>query len=233
MKKILWSGIFLIMLATVSTQAQNQPTPKELAGFFDSTVPALMEKHHVVGAVVGVTSSSETLFLGGYGKADLEAGTPVDPKKTLFRAGSISKLFTWTAIMQLEEQGKLDLDDPVENHLDFDLPGTFVEPIRIIDLMNHPPGFEDRLIGLSVQDESDKKTLRESVSRNVPRRVRPPATEVSYSNYGTMLAGYIVERVSGVPYEEYIETRILDPLGMERSKTHTQLKYDRVTVFSF
>jgi CubicO group peptidase (beta-lactamase class C family) len=217
MKKIA-SIVFLnVVLFSAHAQSGTKPTPEELSRFFDRMVPALMETHHAVGVVVGVTDSSETLFLGGYGSADLEKGIPVDPQNTLFRAGSISKLFTWTAIMQLEEQGRLDLDDPVEKYLDFDLPDTFDEPIRIIDLMNHTPGFEDRLIGLFVQDEQLKQTLEESVKQDIPRRVRRPGTEVSYSNYGTMLAGYIVERISGMSYEQYVERRILDPLGMERS----------------
>jgi CubicO group peptidase (beta-lactamase class C family) len=176
-----------------------------------------MEKHHVAGVVVGVTNGSADLFLEGYGKADLKNEIPVNPHTTLFRAGSISKLFTWTAIMQLEEQGQLDLNDPVEKYLDFDLPDTYDEPIRIIDLMNHTPGFEDRLIGLFVFDGKQKLTLEESVKRDIPRRVRPPGIEVSYSNYGTMLAGYIVERVSGMSYETYVERYIFDPLAMERS----------------
>ena len=217
MRKQILTGLLLTVLAASAAHAQSKPTPEQLARFFDRTVPALMEQHHVVGVVVGVTDGSETLFSGGYGNANLRDDTPVDPKTTLFRGGSISKLFTWTALMQLEEQGKLDLDDPVEKYLDFELPDTFEEPIRIIDLMNHTPGFEDRLIGLFVLDANLKQTLEQSVKQNIPRRVRPPGVEVSYSNYGTMLAGYIVERVSGMSYEDYVKSRILDPLGMTRS----------------
>jgi CubicO group peptidase (beta-lactamase class C family) len=102
-------------------------------------------------------------------------------------------------------------------YLDFDLPDNFTEPIRIIDLMNHTPGFEDRMIGLFVTDQKWQQSLKESVSRDIPRRVRPPGVEVSYSNYGTMLAGYIVQRISGMPYEAYVEAYILDPLGMDHS----------------
>ena len=217
MRKFIWTGFLLSVLAASAAHAQSKPTIEQLSRFFDRTVPALMEQHHVVGVVVGVTDGSDTLFSSGYGNANLDKDTPVDPNMTLFRAGSISKLFTWTAIMQLEEQGKLDLDDPVEKYLDFELPDTFEEPVRIVDLMNHTPGFEDRLIGLFTLDEEMKQTLEQSVKQNIPRRVRPPATEVSYSNYGTMLAGYIVERISGMSYEDYVKSRILDPLGMTRS----------------
>ena len=217
MKRIVCAVLLFAALFSASAQSRRKPNPEELARFFDTVVPALMEKFHIVGVVVGVSDSSNTLFLRGYGSADLETGTAVDPETTLFRAGSISKLFTWTAIMQLVEEGKLNLNDPVDKYLDFDLPDTFDQPIRIIDLMNHTPGFEDKLIGLFVQDEKHKQNLKQTVSRDIPRRVRPPGVEVSYSNYGTMLAGYVIQRLSGIPYEEYVEQKILDPLGMDRS----------------
>jgi len=199
------------------SHAAGKPGPGELAAFFDEAVPELMERFHVVGTVVGVGDGSGVLFLRGYGSADLEKGTAVDPETTLFAAGSITKLFTWTGLMQLVEQGLLRLEDPVEEYLDFPLPGAFEEPIRIVDLMNHTPGFEDRLIGLMVKEDRRRQNLGDSVRQNVPRRVRPPGQEASYSNYGTMLAGYIIERLSGMPYEEYVRRNILQPLGMERS----------------
>ena len=217
MKKTIYAVLLFAVLFSASAQSGRKPNPEELSRFFDAAVPALMEEFHIAGAVVGITDGSNTLFLRGYGSADLETETAVDPEDTLLRAGSISKLFTWTAIMQLEEEGKLDLNDPVEKYLDFDLPDTFDQPIRVIDLMNHTPGFEDKLLGLFVQDEKHKQTLKQTVSRDIPRRVRPPGEEVSYSNYGTMLAGYIVQRISGIPYEEYVERNILVPLGMDRS----------------
>ena len=164
MRKFIWTGFLLSVLAASAAHAQSKPTPEQLSRFFDRTVPALMEQHHVVGVVVGVTDGSDTLFSSGYGNANLDKDTPVDPNMTLFRAGSISKLFTWTAIMQLEEQGKLDLDDPVEKYLDFDLPDTFEEPVRIIDLMNHTPGFEDR--------KEDGSLNIEAFVDNVRNRVR-------------------------------------------------------------
>lgn len=210
-------GLVLCALLAAAAVAGAQPSAAELAAFFDAEVPALMEKFHVVGAVVGAADRSEVLFLRGYGSADLERGIAVDPQNTAFMAGSIAKLFTWTALMQLQEQGKLALEDPVQKHLDFALPDNFSEPIRVVDLMNHTPGFEDRLIGLFVQDPALLQPLRETVSRHIPRRVRPPGQESSYSNYGAMLAGYIVQRLSGEPYEQYVERHIFQPLGMSHS----------------
>jgi len=217
MKRIFWSAALLISLAAFPAQSQTKPAPEQLSRFFDRAVPRLMEEFHVAGVTVGVADSGDILFLGGYGNADLDKGTPVDPRRTLFRVGSITKLFVWTALMQLEEQGALRLEDPVTKYLDYELPDNFAEPIRIIDLMNHTPGFEDRLIGIFTMDKDRELTLEQTLKRDIPRRVRPPATEVSYSNYGAMLGGYIVQRISGMPFEMYVKRNILDPLGMSRS----------------
>ncbi|MGC9313124.1 MAG: serine hydrolase domain-containing protein [Sediminispirochaetaceae bacterium] len=195
----------------------SAPTETELQDLFDEAVPELMGKYHVAGAVVGVTDSSRTLFQKGYGKADIAAGIPADPETTLFRCGSISKLFTWTAIMQLEEPGLLELSDPVEKYIGFDLPKNYSEPVRIIDLMNHTPGFEDRLIGLLTTDAKYYETLEQSVRDNIPRRVAPPGEASCYSNYGTMLAGYIVQRITGTSYDQYVEKNIFEPLNMKHS----------------
>jgi len=135
----------------------------------------------------------------------------VDPATTLFRVGSVSKLFTWTAVMQLVEEGKLDLDTDVNEYLDFPIPATYPEPITLRNIMTHTPGFEDRAFGLFGETDLSRG---EWLRRNMPARVRSPGAYSSYSNYATSLAGYIVERVSGKSWEEYIEARIIGPLGM-------------------
>lgn len=209
--------LLVSMILILSTPCWGSPAEAELREFFDMHVTKLMDEHQVAGAVVGATDGERTLFQKGYGMADVEKGLAADPAATRFRPGSITKLFTWTAIMQLEERGLLELSDPVEQHLDFDLPDTFDEPVRIIDLMNHTPGFEDRMIGLMVTDKKYRTPLGQLVREDIPRRVRPPGEESSYSNYGSMLAGYIVERISGLSYPQYIREHIFKPLGMSAS----------------
>jgi CubicO group peptidase (beta-lactamase class C family) len=136
----------------------------------------------------------------------------------MIRPGSISKLFTWTAVMQLVEQGKLDLDADVNSYLKtFTIPATFPEPITMKHLLTHTPGFEEQGLGLFAKDPAELKPLRESLAAKIPARVRPAGSLSSYSNYGTALAGLIVEEVSGVPFADYVEQNILRPLGMERS----------------
>ena len=191
--------------------------PDELETFLDGIMDAHLQAHHVPGAVVTVVVDGELFFTKGYGYADLEARTPVDAETTLFRPGSVSKLFTWTAVMQLVEEGVLSVDAEVNEYLDFEIPDTFAEPITLEHLMTHTPGFEDMGEGLFFLDEEKLVSLQDYVKGYRPARVYPPGVVAAYSNYGTALAGYIVQRVSGIPFEAYVEEHIFAPLGMEQS----------------
>lgn len=192
-------------------------TKTDVDAWLDGFMPYALESGGIVGAVVVVVKDGEILTSRGFGYADLETKTPVDPARTLFRPGSISKLFTWTAIMQLAEQGKIDLDADVNAYLDFEIPDTFDEPITVRHLLTHTPGFEEAVKRLIIKDADAFIGLEEYVKSSLPTRVFPPGTTPAYSNYGTALAGYIVQRVSGVSFDEYIEQNIFAPTGMIHS----------------
>ncbi|HET9908456.1 MAG TPA: serine hydrolase, partial [Anaerolineales bacterium] len=166
------------------------------------------------------------LFAKGYGYADVENAIPVDPEQTIFRIGSVTKLFTWTAVMQLAEQGKLDLDADINTYLDFRIPDTYPQPITLTHLLTHTPGFEDRFFEVLASDVDDLVPVREWLVSHMPARVRPPGLAAAYSNYGTSLAGYIVAQVSGQPYEQYIQENILNPLGMVNSTAQSPIPSD-------
>ncbi|MFW6115894.1 MAG: serine hydrolase domain-containing protein, partial [Chloroflexota bacterium] len=200
-----------------STDAAGPTDPAELETFLDGAMAVHLEAHHVLGAVVTVVKDGALFFAKGYGYADLEQRVPVDAERTLFRPGSVSKLFTWTAVMQLVEEGRLSLDADVNEYLDFAIPATYPQPITLVHLMTHTPGFEDQGQGLFVLEEEKLISLEEYVKSFVPARVYPPGEVGAYSNYGTALAGYIVQRVSGEPFEVTIERHIFEPLGMARS----------------
>ncbi len=191
--------------------------PEELETFFDGLMAAHMASHHIPGAVVAVVKDDALLFAKGYGHADLERDIPVEAERTLFRPGSISKLFTWTAVMQLVEEGRLSLDADVNQYLDFDIPSTYPQPVTLAHLMTHTPGFEDQGRGLFVLEEEKLVSLETYLKMHLPARVYPPGEVGAYSNYGTALAGYIVQRVSGQPFAAYVEEYILEPLGMSHS----------------
>lgn len=185
-----------------------------LPHFIDGVLAQQVANREVAGAVVAVVSGGELFFSRGYGFADVDRAIPADPARTLFRPGSTSKLFTWTALMQLVEQGRVDLDAEIDRYLDFPIPATQSNPILVRHLLDHSPGFEDRG-GIRVEDPSQLEPLGQWLAANIPTRVREPGVEISYSNYATALAGYIVERVSGEPFPDYVERHIFAPLGME------------------
>lgn len=186
-----------------------------LEAWLDSLVPPALRKGDIAGMVVSVVKDGELLLEKGYGYAEVTGKTPMDPQATVLRVASISKSFTATAVMQLVEQGALDLDRDVNAYLDFEIPPAFGKPITLRHLLTHTAGFEET----SYKRHSPPITLRENLLR-IPERIYPPGTIPAYSNYGVNLAGYIVERVSGMSIAEYIERHILEPLGMRRSTFH-------------
>lgn len=192
-------------------------TRADLEAWLDGFMPYALADGGVAGAVVAVVGGGEVVLAKGYGYSDLEARTPVDPDATLFRPGSVSKLFTWTAVMQLVEQGRIDLDGDVNEYLDFVIPPRDGKPVTMRNIMTHTPGFEERLKKLITPDPRNLELLGESLARWVPKRIFPEGGTPAYSNYATGLAGYIVERVSGQSFDDYIEQHIFQPLGMGRS----------------
>jgi CubicO group peptidase (beta-lactamase class C family) len=203
--------------AAAATPAPPAMTAADLEAFLDGVVPLQLERENIAGAVVCVVKDGQVLFEKGYGYADREKKVPVSPTETLFRPGSISKLFTWTAVMQLQEQGKLDLDRDVNDYLDFKIPATYAQPITLRHLMTHTPGFAEGNKELISTDAGHIEPLGAWLKGHVPPRIFAPGTVPAYSNYGAALAGYIVERVSGKPFEQYVEENILQPLKMEHS----------------
>ena len=226
------AGLFLTLLApvagaqapTTGTTTVRGPTdPAEIEAFIDGLVTVYRRDNHIAGVMVAVVRDTALLFAKGYGYADVASRTPVDPATTLFRNGSITKTFTWTAVMQLVEQGKLDLDTDVNTYLDFKIPSTYPQPITLRHILTHTPGLEEDSRELFTEDSTRIRPMGEWLPAHMPERVRPPGTYSSYSNWATATAGYIVERVSGMPYDEYIDRNVLQPLGMTNATTRQPL----------
>ena len=204
-----------------SSPAPSPPGTAELTAadvevFLDGIVPMQLEREDIAGVTISIVKDGKLFFAKGYGYADVAAKKPVSPAETLFRPGSVSKLFTWTALMQLYEQGKLDLDRDVNDYLDFRIPEAFGRPITLKNILTHTPGFEEQIKDL-FGAEAAPIQLGDYLKTHIPRRIYPPGTVPAYSNFATALAGYIIERVSGRPFNEYIEENIFKPLGMTGS----------------
>lgn len=195
--------------------------PAELEAFVDGVVRQAMADQHIAGATVAIVQHGQVALKKGYGFANLAPYRPADPDRTLFRIGSISKTFTWILLMKEVEAGHMRLDGPINLYLPETLripDEGFKQPIRVADLMNHTPGFEDRALGqLFERDPARIRPLNVYLREERPRRVREPGTLVAYSNYGAALAGAAVSEVTGKTFEDLVELEITRPLGLART----------------
>jgi CubicO group peptidase (beta-lactamase class C family) len=215
---ILASSVLLTPWAAAQAPvpATRELTATDLEAWLDGLVPATLRAAQTPGAVIVVVKDGKILLEKGYGFADLEKRVPVDSRTTLFRPGSVSKLVGWTAVMQLVEKGQLKLDVDVNEYIDYRIPERNGKSITLRHLMTHTAGFEETVKDLLTFDQP-VPPLGTVLKRHIPRRFADPGTTPAYSNYGAALAAYIVERVSGQPFDDYVEQHIFIPLNMSSS----------------
>ncbi|MEM1112806.1 MAG: serine hydrolase [Pseudomonadota bacterium] len=212
------TSVLLVTLINRPAQALSLDNPEAIEAFVDAAVISNMRNNHSASGVVLIAKDGEVILSKGYGYQDIEERIPVDPDKTLFRPGSISKLFTWIAALQLEEQGKLSLDADINEYLtQFEVADTWPgQPVTLRHLMTHRGGFEDGGAGYLILDQPELiMPLAEAMERFQPTRINPPGEHTAYSNWGTAVTGLIVANISGMPFEDYVQRNILDILGME------------------
>jgi CubicO group peptidase (beta-lactamase class C family) len=216
----------IILLPYGARAASAKPFPStasprldrvDAEAWLDGFVPQALKAQDIAGGVVVVVKDGEILLSKGYGYSDAEKRTPVSASQTLFRPGSISKLFTWTAMMQLVEQGKIGLDDDINKYIDFKIAGRGGAVITIRHLLTHRAGFEEGIKDLILFESKPGLNARRFLKRWTPQRIYDPGAVPAYSNYGATLAGYIVERVSRTPFETYVERNIFGPLAMKNA----------------
>lgn len=211
-------------------RASEDDAPADLSNraaletYLDNFFADQMARYHLTGATFSLVKDGQLSFSKGYGFTTTARTHPISPEQTLFRVGSISKLFVATAIMQLAEQGKLNLQDDVNRYLpDFKLTNNFGRPVTIANLLTHTAGFEEQEIGIATRNPEDVLPLGEYLKRRLPALVEPPGQQESYtySNHGYALAGHLVETITGKPFEDYVQTNILQPLDMRYSSFTT------------
>jgi CubicO group peptidase (beta-lactamase class C family) len=215
------SNTAVLPVKTPTTTATPTAAPElnrgDLDAWLDGYMPYALKAAGIPGAVVVVVKDGQPLTMRGFGYSDVKARKPVDPENTLFRPGSVSKLLTWTAVMQQVQAGKLDLDKDINTYLDFKIPAKDGKPVTLRNLMTHTGGFAETVKWLILYGKKQPVSLRTALTRWVPDRIYAPGEIPAYSNYGASLAGYMVERVSGEPFDQYIERHILAPAGMNHS----------------
>lgn len=212
--------IALLMSACQSDRKPAEPYvihPVELQAFANTFFFEQMEKLHIPGLTFIFVQDGEVIYASGYGYANLETATPINADSSIVRIGSVSKPFVATAVMQLVEQGKLDLHVDINQYLTaFQLESTFPKPLTLAHLLTHTGGFLDPPY-FSNTDPGKLQPLGPFLAANMPSPTNPPGEVFIYSNYGYALAALIVEEVSGTPFDQYVEQNIFSPLKMTHS----------------
>jgi len=193
----------------------HQLTSEDVYAWLDGYMPYALHSGDLAGAVVTVVKDGQVIASRGYGYSDIAKRKPVDPSLTLFRPGSVSKLVTWTAVMQQVEAGRINLDADINRYLDFRIPPRNGQPITMRQIMTHTAGFEEANKGLITYQAEDVVPIGSYLKRYIPPRAYDAGTTPAYSNWATTLAGYVVERVSGMNFDDYVEQRIFRPLDMK------------------
>jgi len=226
MKRMLLIFIIIMFVNPLHILASDRslPSDKPLSEVEES-VEALMNQYvgkekDIPGAAIVIIQDGQVVLEKGYGFSDIKRNQEVNPKQTIFEAASISKVYTWSAVMQLVEEGMIDLDTDIKEYLPNNyLNVTYDDPITMRHLMNHQAGFEDKAAHLMTENPDEIIPLNELLSQknNPPKQINKPGEVTAYSNYSTSLAGYIVERGSGEDFAEYMQTKVLDPLDAKYS----------------
>jgi len=212
----------------LQTQAAKLPKGKatamdatRLEAIVDTLINEARQKDHFAGATVSIIQNGETRLLKGYGLASTVPARPVDPSRTLFRIGSVSKTITWILLLRLVEEGKVDLAKPVNDYLPAQLripDDGFRSPILVKNLLDHTPGFEDIALGhLFAEKPAGILPPAEYLVRHRPKRVREPGQFSTYSNYGVALAGAIIEKARGKDLSTVADEEFFGPLKMNNS----------------
>ena len=202
--------------------APGQPIPAaELEAFVDGVAAEAMARDHIAGAAVTVVQNGQTILKRGYGLDRLSPARPVDPDRTLFRLGSITKTFTWIALMREIEAGHIRIDAPVNVYLPQKnqiKDQGFKQPILVKDLLGHSTGFESRAFGQLIEKNPVRiRPLDVYLRQERPRRVREPGQLPTASDYSAALAGEALIQVTGKTMQALVESEITQPLGLHRT----------------
>ncbi|MCM3081942.1 beta-lactamase family protein [Brevibacillus invocatus] len=189
---------------------------QNIEGFADAFFRDRLQKQ-IPGAIVVVVEDGHIALKKGYGFADVEKNRRMDPEKTWFPVGSISKLFTATAAMQLYDKGLVGLEGDVNQYVqDADIKAMLNQPLTVHHLLTHTGGFGDRNLGAAVRELRDQLPLREDIKQHVAP-IRPPGQEMMYDNSGMQFLGYVVESVAKMPFNDYMTNHVFKPLNMRTS----------------
>lgn len=218
---------FLIVFQNVEVSAAQQTLPSGIqSDQLEEEIDSFVREHEdtTAGMAVAVFDQSDELLKNYYGYVDKEKEIPVEAD-SVFEWGSTTKLLVWVSVMQLYEQGKLDLKKDIRTYLPegFLTNLSYDTPVTMLNLMNHNAGFQEVYADLFVKDVSDISGLGDALKQHEPEQIYEPGTVTAYSNWGVALAGFIVEQISGMSFSDYVHQNIFEPLGMEHSALYMDL----------
>lgn len=236
---IIWLGFLAMLLLPFSKNAQIKAQDTslqktELQEFFDTLVPKEMKNRHVSGMVIIIMDADSLIFSKGYGYANVEKQVSATPDKTVWRVASIAKVVTATAVMQLVEKGKANLDTDINTYLKgIQIPEKFGKPITLRHLLTHTAGFDDRFLNKSFRTAEARPSLKAFIKEVLPERIYPPGEVYTYSNVGNALAGLVVQDITGTDFAAYCKTHIFEPLNMKHSsfRLNEELKQNLYTSY--
>ncbi|HKS07645.1 MAG TPA: serine hydrolase domain-containing protein [Gemmatimonadaceae bacterium] len=214
-------GVFAT--AFVAKQQTVPPGPRdraELNAFLDSAVNAMMKRDRIPGAAVCFVRNGELFTCRGYGVSDIARKTPVSPDSTIWRIGSISKVFTAFGVVQLADQGRVDLNADVNRYLtSVKVKDTLGGPVLVEHLLDHTAGFDEIRPGTMAPNAAAVLPLGEFLRTRLVR-VRSSGTTTSYSTYGMTLAGAMIEDVTKQSHERFLDSAVWAPLGMKSTNVN-------------
>jgi uncharacterized protein (TIGR02246 family) len=219
----------------------NPPTEtsinqKDLENLFDPIFAERMQKLNIPGAVISIVKDGKIVFTKGYGVTDVEKKAPVVADKTIFRIGSITKVFTALAVMQLADNGKINLSDDVNKYIKgVRVPDTFSQPITFANLLTHTSGLDEISPGRRTSNEAEIIPLGAFLKTRIVRRA-PPGEIISYSTYNPALAAHAVEQITEMPFKVYLQKNVFEPLGMNRTSiaaVKEEYKQDLATGYEY
>ena len=201
----------------VSAKEEKEPAPTSLQEL-EKEIRKVMAEKHVPGVSIAIVNRERVLWYGPLGLADVAAKRPVTAD-TLFRIGSTTKGFVSLSVLQLVERGRLQLEDPVHKwapEVEFTNPWESTNPIRIVNVLEHTTGFDDIALREYAHNEPDPIGLRDALALNPKTRKSRwrPGTRMSYCNSGPPIAAYVVEKITGQTFEDYVQKNLFDPLQM-------------------
>lgn len=221
-------AIFVILFAPSPAAADLPENPDPFVAFLDELMSEGMREYDVPNAVVAVVRGDTLYALRGYGERDISTGEAIDPATTVVRVASVSKPVTATAIMTLVERGLINLDDDVNQYLSaFQVDSVENTAVTFAHLLTHSGGLDDKLYyPPSVTEPADYLSLQEAFASSPPVRYAASGVQTRYSNQGYLLLAYLIEQISGLPFEEYVAQFVFTPLEMHSSTFEQELPPD-------